>query len=254
MLLQISEGLAPVNLNQGIDLSIPMANGDHNPNAFGIPHPVFEPIVVGSFVGSVKAGSSANCENLLINAHGNGTHTECVGHITLERITLSECFRHFFSLAKLITVTPEQFGETDKVVALNSLLHQLTWPEINLPKALIIRTLPNDEAKRTQAWSGKNPPYLEPRLCAKLAHMGIMHLLIDLPSVDREHDEGKMLAHKAFWQFEDNRFPEPRKNATITEMIFVPTHVEDGTYLLNLQTANLQTDASPSRPVIWKLM
>lgn len=84
--------------------------------------------------------------------------------------------------------------------------------------------------------------------------MGVMHLLIDLPSVDREHDEGKMLAHKAFWQFEDNRFPELRKNATITEMIFVPTHVEDGTYLLNLQTANLQTDASPSRPVIWKLM
>jgi hypothetical protein len=27
---------------------------------------------------------------------------------------------------------------------------------------------------------------------------GIKHLLIDLPSVDKEHDEGKLVAHKAF--------------------------------------------------------
>jgi kynurenine formamidase len=36
-----------------------------------------------------------------------------------------------------------------------------------------------------------------------LHESGIKHLLIDLPSVDKEKDEGKLLAHKAFWNVTD---------------------------------------------------
>jgi hypothetical protein len=36
-----------------------------------------------------------------------------------------------------------------------------------------------------------------------LHESGIQHLLIDLPSVDKEKDEGKLLAHKAFWNVTD---------------------------------------------------
>jgi hypothetical protein len=45
----------------------------------------------------------------------------------------------------------------------------------------------------------------------------------------------------------------PRLNATITELIYVPEHISDGLYALNLQCPNLQTDAVPSRPVIYRL-
>lgn len=77
-----------------------------------------------------------------------------------------------------------------------------------------------------------------------------MHLLIDLPSVDKEHDGGKLTAHKTFWNYPK----APRKEATITEMIFVPNAVKDGLYLLNLQVAPFENDASPSRPVIYPLL
>ena len=77
----------------------------------------------------------------------------------------------------------------------------------------------------------------------------MQHLLIDLPSVDKEKDHGKLLSHNAFW----NTDSEIRFDATITELIFVPNTVEDGTYFLNLQMASIENDASPSRPVIYKL-
>jgi hypothetical protein len=36
-------------------------------------------------------------------------------------------------------------------------------------------------------------------------------------------------------------------------MIFLPDSIPDGIYLLNLQIASLETDASPSKPVLYKL-
>jgi hypothetical protein len=80
--------------------------------------------------------------------------------------------------------------------------------------------------------------------------------LIDLPSVDREEDEGKLLAHKAFWNVKDvNTLNEDaRKNCTITEMIFVENEIQDGSYLLNLQIASFENDASPSKPLLYKIL
>ena len=75
---------------------------------------------------------------------------------------------------------------------------------------------------------------------------GIKHLLIDQPSVDREHDEGKLLAHKAFWNYSIKE----RLDATITELIYAPDSIPDGYYLLNLQIAPFENDASPSKPIL----
>jgi hypothetical protein len=36
-------------------------------------------------------------------------------------------------------------------------------------------------------------------------------------------------------------------------MIFVDNHIEDGSYLLNLQIPAFVSDAAPSRPIIFKL-
>ena len=57
--------------------------------------------------------------------------------------------------------------------------------------------------------------------------------MIDLPSVDKEKDDGQLLAHNAFW----NTAGKIRTEATITEFIFVPNTIEDGKYILNLQIA-----------------
>jgi len=70
-----------------------------------------------------------------------------------------------------------------------------------------------------------------------------------LPSVDREVDEGKLLAHKAFWEYPD----APRTDCTITEMVYVPDNAMDGLYLLNLQIASFELDVSPSKPVLYKI-
>jgi arylformamidase len=232
-----------VNLKDGIDLSIAIEPGK-GVNAFHIPAAKFEPIRVGSFVGSVMEGGSANCENLFINAHGNGTHTECVGHISAERICIDDCLKEFFFFAQVHSVTPKKINE-DFVVGLECLSN---FEKIAECEAIILRTLPNHKEKLNANYSGNNPCYLSAELCGRLREMGIKHLLLDLPSVDREEDGGALAAHKAFWDFENNL----RRDMTITELIYVPDAVADGVYFLNLQIASLKTDASPSKPIIYK--
>ena len=76
-----------------------------------------------------------------------------------------------------------------------------------------------------------------------------------MPSVDREEDEGKLLAHKAFWNVKNvnNLNDDARLNCTITEMIFVEDTIQDGSYILNLQIASFENDASPSKPILFKI-
>ena len=104
-------------------------------------------------------------------------------------------------------------------------------------------------------YSNTNPPYLSEESAIFIREKGIQHLLIDLPSVDKEHDEGKLLAHKAFWNVKDvNQVNEDaRFTCTITEMIYVNEEIQDGRYILNLQFASFENDASPSKPVLYSL-
>jgi hypothetical protein len=114
-------------------------------------------------------------------------------------------------------------------------------------EAVIVRTLPNDSLKLTKNYSGKNPAYFHHEVASFLAGRGVKHVLADLPSMDREEDGGKLLFHKMFWQFPDNI----RSDATITELIYVPNEIADGSYLLNLQIASFELDASPSKPILF---
>ena len=117
-------------------------------------------------------------------------------------------------------------------------------------ESIVIRTLPNDDAKLHKNWSESNWPQLDKNAAAWFAEKDVKNLLIDLPSVDREMDGGKLLSHHAFWQVPQNE----RMDASITEMIYVPDEIEDGTYLLELQFAPFENDASPSRPVLYRFL
>ncbi len=239
-----------IDLSKPIDISIPLSNTDENPIAWYIEKPVIEPVVFGDWIGKVSEGkSSTNFNNIFFNPHGHGTHTECLGHITNDFYSINQCLKQFFFHAKLITVEPDKIGD-DFVITKDSISNSFSKTE-----ALIIRTLPNQNEKKSRKYSNTNPPYLSEDAAIFIRESEIQHLLIDLPSVDKEHDEGKLLAHKAFWNVKDthNLNSDARLNATITEMIYVPDEIEDGNYILNLQIASFENDASPSKPILYKI-
>ncbi len=232
-----------------LDISLPLAPGPDQVSCFWAEPVQFDVIRVGSFVGSVAQGGSTNYQRVHLTPHGNGTHTECYGHISPDpTATLNRHLRRFLFVAQLVSVAPRPQPNGDLVVMLAD-VEPLLAAAAAAPEALVLRTLPNEEAKRSRQYSGTNPTYLEPALAHYLVAQKIQHLLLDLPSVDREEDSGELLAHHAFWQYPD----ATRQDCTITELIFVPDEVKDGLYLLNLQITSLELDASPSKPVLYQL-
>lgn len=250
------------DFSKPIDLSIPLTNSQNNPLAWYIEPPVIEPVRIEDWVGKVSEGkSSTNFNNILFNPHGHGTHTECLGHITHDFYSINKCLNKFFFIAELISVTPNNIDGDDIITkediqAFFSLQgNENQHKDSIIPEALIIRTLPNSEIKKSKNYSHTNPPYLSEEAVVFIRKKGIKHLLIDLPSVDKEKDEGKLLAHKAFWNVKNTKKlnDDARLDATITEMIYVPDNIKDGTYLLNLQIASFENDASPSKPILYKI-
>jgi kynurenine formamidase len=241
-----------IDLSKPIDISIPLSNDKKNPIAWYQGIPEIEPVKMDDWIGKVSEGkSSTNFNNIFFNPHAHGTHTECLGHITRDFYSINQCLKQFFFLAEVISVQPEKMGE-DLIITKSQIEKALNG---NSPEAIIIRTLPNTETKKHLKYSNTNPPYLAEEAAIFIREKGIQHLLIDLPSVDKEHDEGKLLAHKAFWNVNDvnNLNDDARIICTITELIYVDDKVEDGKYLLNLQFASFENDASPSKPVLFSL-
>ena len=244
-----------IDLSKPIDISITLSNTNENPIAWYVEKPEIEPVKLGNWTGKVTAGSSTNFNNIFFNPHAHGTHTECLGHITRDFYSINDCLKQFFFTAQLISVTPEN-REEDLVISLGSISTALDVTKNYKSEALIIRTLPNLKSKKTKKYSHTNPPYLAEDAANFIREIGIKHLLIDLPSVDKEKDEGKLLAHKAFWNVKDgnNLNSDARLDCTITEMIFVDNTISDGNYFLNLQIASFQNDASPSKPILYKIL
>jgi len=234
------------NLSEPLDISIPLKEGSDSVNCFYAPFMETSPVVAGDFIGSTKRGGPVNFLNVRFNPHGNGTHTECVGHIAQESYSINQHLKHYHFVARLITIYPAKMDNGDRVIQKEQLVENVQAGET---AALIIRTMPNDERKLTLNYSGTNPPYLDAEATRYLVDCGVKHLLLDLPSVDREEDGGAILSHKAFWQYPD----KIRENCTISELIYVKSEIKDGLYLLNLQIASFEIDVSPSKPVLYRL-
>ncbi|KJJ37853.1 cyclase family protein [Aequorivita vladivostokensis] len=242
-----------IDLSKPLDISIPLQASEENPLAWYQNQPIIEPVKMGDWTGKVSEGASVNFNNMFFNPHAHGTHTECFGHISKDFHSVNEALKTFFFLAEVISVKPEapfpseRAGGEDKIISEESIAKALNG---KTPEAIVIRTLPNTSDKKSKHWSDTNWPFLHEKAALFLREIGVKHLLIDLPSVDKERDEGKLLAHKAFWNFPQN----PREDCTITELIYVPDSIEDGSYLLNLQIASFHNDASPSKPVLYKII
>lgn len=229
----------------GHELTIPVKPGPDTVNGFYINDAVIKPFLAGGFVGSTALGGACNCEDITFNAHGNGTHTECLGHISKDRVALHQCLKEFLFMAELVTIEPEPAQNGDFIITVELLEKAVK----NNHPALLIRTLPNDDGKLTRRYSGTNPVYLTQEAALWIRNKGVKHLLVDMPSVDREEDEGALLAHHAFWNYPEN----PRMDCTITEFIYADAAVADGEYVLNISVGAFDSDASPSRVVVYPL-
>jgi arylformamidase len=234
-----------IDLSKPLDISIPLRASKDNVNAWYLDSPKISPVRTDEWVGSVKEGGDVNFNNISFNPHSHGTHTECVGHITEEVYSVNQQLTQFFFHAEVITVVPEK-KEGDYIISKKQLQHVIGNKK---REAIVIRTLPNFDEKKNMQYSHTNPPYIEEAGAVYLREKGIKHLLIDLPSVDKEKDGGELLAHNAFW----NTGGDMRMDATITEFIYVANSIKDGAYYVNIQIAPFENDASPSKPILYKI-
>lgn len=235
-----------IDLGKPLDISIPLRGDESNLRAWGKKAPMIKPFKKGKAVFSVAEGAPINFNDITFNPHAHGTHTESVGHISKNVQSVNKTLLRYFYLAELVTIAPEKYQD-DFVISRKQLKYALGNKK---REALIIRTLPNLPDKMDLDYSDTNPPYLLEQTAQFIAERNIEHLLVDLPSVDRESDNGALLAHKAFW----DTAGKTRRSATITELIFVPNRIKDGTYILDLQMAPFENDASPSRPVLYQIL
>jgi len=235
-----------INVSDPIDISIPIDITKNNINAWGIDDPKIGPESFDGYEVSVANGAVVNFNSIQFNPHSHITHTECVGHITKKVHSVNQNLKHFFFLAELVTVAPEKIGN-DFVISEKQLKTALRNKKRD---AIVIRTLPNLSDKKETRYFNTNPAYLSNEAASYLVEKGIRHLLVDLPSVDKEKDGGKLEVHNIFWKTSG----DIRMHATITEFIFVPNDVEDGEYLLNLMIAPFENDATPSKPILYKII
>lgn len=229
-----------------LDLSLPLTGDDANPKAWYVDAPRMEPVRANGFIGSVLEGGAVNFKDIYFNPHGHGTHTESYGHISRETYPVNEVFDNYFFRASLISIEPRTLENGDRVVFADQLEALL---ENAYTEAVIIRTLPNIPEKKNANYSGTNPCYFDVGVVDLLDQLETKHFLVDTPSVDREEDAGVLAFHHAFWKYPE----QPRKDRTITEMVFVDSAINDGAYIMELQMANFSNDASPSRPLLYKV-
>jgi len=169
-----------IDTSEPLDISIPLSNTDKNLSAWYVPQPVFEPVRTEQFLGSVKEGGKVNFRNVSFNPHGHGTHTECLGHITNEVYSVNKTLTTYFYKAKLISIVPtvvkREGGQEDTIIDAKQLQLSKTGVE-----ALIIRTLPNHESKKSKNYSNTNPTFMDVNCVAPILEAGVSHLLIDTP-------------------------------------------------------------------------
>jgi hypothetical protein len=244
-----------VDYSAATSLALELDFDSLHPRHFGAPTASSTPFRAGSFEGEVLLGASCNCRSITLIPHCNGTHTESVSHLTLQQVPLHRFVPLAPIPALLLSVRPraaeDSNDDTDPPPQRSDSLlerHDLlaAWlPHASFPaRALLLRT--GADIQNT------NPPYLSRQFARELVTRGIEHLVVDLPSVDRSQDEGRLTAHRIFFGLppdSTDRDLATRATCTITEFAHFPAALRDGPCALQLQIPAFTGDAVPSRPL-----
>jgi arylformamidase len=249
------------DLRRPVDLAIPLDFTGPQPRFFADSPATAQALRAGTFTGSVAAGASCNCATYTLAPHCHGTHTECVGHVTQPVAPLAAYTPVAPCLALLVTVEPRRLGTpaaTDRILDRGA-LERAAAAWLSEPwTGCVVRTLPNELAKRHRAYVGGSPaPWFEPGAIGWLVERGVTSLVVDLPSLDRADDGGQLAAHRAYWGLpagSTDVAEASRPHALVTELAYVPDEARDGLYLLDLQVPAFVADAAPSRPVLYPLL
>jgi kynurenine formamidase len=236
------------------DLSTSIEEG--RTRAWYIPGMKRDPVRIDKWIGSVGMGGDVNFFNINFNPHAHGSHTETLGHVCQTWHPISGVSIPFLQTALLITVDYKDYGENGKIIELDQIEKAWNhWRPSNDLTALVVRSNPNSAEKKNMNFSSQDAPFFSKQVGYFLRKKGILHWLVDLPSVDREEDDGKLLSHRSFWGLnEGEKVPghEARLNATITELIYINDDIEDGYWTLAMQVASIANDAAPSRPILMR--
>jgi len=261
-----------LSLDQAKSIAIKLDFEGPQPNHFGTDKASTSVLKLGGFTGDTKQGGSCNVDTLNMIPHCNGTHTETVSDIVNEDIWIGHAAMEVLTVATLVTVKPisaksiigkagaetyrPALAATDLVVTRTMLEKAVSKFELSKtkPPALVIRTLPNTAEKCSRAYTAENsPPFFTVEAIQFINDIGIRHLLVDFPSVDRMYDDGLLTNHHIFWNVKEGTHElsaETWQDKTITEMVFVDDEIEDGICVLNIQVPAFCNDAAPSRPVL----
>ena len=239
----------PVSLARELDFQAPQ------PQHFGAPAATSRPYRAPGFSGAVSSGASCNCDVISVIPHCNGTHTESAGHLTRDAHDAHRVVPFGPVPALLISVPVTSSGNStessdptpqpgDGLITRTAIENSWRHETRVDPRALVIRT------------RGPSTAYLTREAAQTIVQRGIQHLVIDLPSIDREHDEGRLTAHRIFFGLPPGATSlehVARPEATVTELAYIPDELADGAYLLQLQVPAWRGDAVPSRPLLYAL-
>jgi arylformamidase len=234
---------------QGRDISIPLGFDAPQPTFFGAAPASAAVVTAGSFIGDVQRGGSCNCSTYTLTPHCNGTHTECLGHVTAERLSVRDLSGEHFSPALLVSIAPTH------VITRAALAAAVGSQALHHYRALVVRTLPNTSDKLQRNYDRAPAAYFDAEAMHWIVSNGVTALVVDLPSLDRS-DDSQLTTHRIFWGLPPGATTAAqatRPNATVTELAFIEDSIADGQYLLNLQVAPFVADAAPSRPILLPL-
>ena len=256
--IEYSECIYKIDSSKGVNISLPVQfNSDRNPIFYDTTKPVNAYYRSDNTEYDINKGAGCSVPKITMNVHCCGTHTETAAHVYKDSHYISEIDNLNFIPSQLITLTPknnstEQYhvkiDQGDKLIT-RDIIRDAIDIHSKCLRGIIIRTEPNEEDKKYRNYNKTKHPFFTNDAINYIKGLGVRHLVVDTPSIDRFDDGGHLYNHKIF--FTDN---EHKKNKnTITELAYIPNSCIDGEYLLSIGVPSFKLDAAPSRPIIHKI-
>ena len=255
-------GALRVDLGSATSLARRIGFDGTDPRHFGAAAPRRWPLSLPGFSGEVRSGASCNCATLELTPHCNGTHTESVAHLVVDPQDVCELAPLGPLPALLLSLATERADRADEDSdpaprpgdrLLTRAALRAAWPATLpfAPRALLLRAVPPALDAGPPPHDAE-PPFLSRQLARELVERGIEHLVVELPSIDRGHDQGRLCAHRVFFGLPpgSTRLAEARRpQCTVTEFAAIPPSLPDGPCALQLALPRIAGDAVPSQPL-----
>jgi kynurenine formamidase len=216
------------------------------PNGFSLPRISRKTFVYkDKFIGNVGEGGACNVDILNYVPHGL-THIETSAHILMQdenAVTIKDIpVQNLSGLVYLLDITDidAEAGRSVRWQDVEAKLKKITLPI----RMLALKTQASLQPRDTD-FSGKDFLYLSPETAEKLHDFKprINCLLLDLPSIDRESDGGKLAAHRHFFGLPQKGCRwEDKEKRTLVELAWF-SDLQEGYYYAFITPQRFQTNA-----------